>query len=254
VPRGLGIAVPLQSPETDSSCVRFVADAGASSPAVHLPFRVLSKVRYRRIGSTIPPWSLPLTGSTFGVFPRPPRPEDAESSCHPLVDLALLQSLTRAGPPLSPRVALNNTRCEKLPLLGFPAPPADEVSGSDLRRACITRLRCASRLSRPRDALIPPETVPALFHADYAHGVLPFRGFPSQALPAPLGTAPSSALLSTSVVLVPARFCVAPPSAARPAPRSGSDVVRECAGFSERALEGLRPTWESVLVSAGLAA
>jgi hypothetical protein len=179
VPRGLGIAVPLQSPETDSSCVRLVADAGASSPAVHLPFRVLSKVRYRRTGSTIPPWSLPLTGSTFGVFPRPPWPEDAKSPCHPLVDLALLQSLTRAGPLLSPRVALNNTRCEKPPLLGFPAPPADEVSGSDLRRVCLTRLRCASRLSRPLDALIPSVASPVLFHTGYALGLLVFRGFPS---------------------------------------------------------------------------
>jgi hypothetical protein len=66
--------------------------------------------------------------------------------------------------------------------------------------------------------------------------------------------APSSALLSTSEVLVRARVDVAPPFTVRSAPKSGSEDVRKCASFSERALEGLRPTWESVLVSAGLAA
>lgn len=42
------------------------------------------------------------------------------------------------------------------PLLRFLAPTALEVAGSDLHRACLTRLCCAFRLPRPPDASFPP--------------------------------------------------------------------------------------------------
>jgi hypothetical protein len=50
--------------------------------------------------------------------------------------------------------------------------------GSDLHRAYLTRLCCALRFFQPLNALIPPASVTALFHAAYALGILPFRAFP----------------------------------------------------------------------------
>jgi hypothetical protein len=40
--------------------------------------------------------------------------------------------------------------------MGFDAPSAYEARGSDLHRDCLTRLRCASRLSQPPDAFFLP--------------------------------------------------------------------------------------------------
>jgi hypothetical protein len=44
-------------------------------------------------------------------------------------------------------------------------------AGSDLHQACLTWLCCAFRFSQPLDALIPPATSPALFHAGNALGL-----------------------------------------------------------------------------------
>jgi len=41
--------------------------------------------------------------------------------------------------------------------LGFPSPSALEVTGSHLRRVCLARLRCASRLSQPPGAFFLPK-------------------------------------------------------------------------------------------------
>jgi hypothetical protein len=76
-------------------------------------------------------------------------------SPNPLVDLALLQSLTRVGPPVVTR------RAERYVVdghhsPGVSAPSTHEVTGSDLRRVCLARLRCVFRLSQPLDASFPP--------------------------------------------------------------------------------------------------
>jgi hypothetical protein len=52
-------------------------------------------------------------------------------------------------------------------------------TGIDLHRDCPSRLCCALRFSQPLSALIPPVSVPALFHAGSTPGILPFRVFPS---------------------------------------------------------------------------
>jgi len=62
---------------------------------------------------------------------------------------------------------------------GVSYPSTLEESGSDLRRVYLARLCCVFRLSQTLDALIPPEPVPALFHASGVHGFPAFRGFPS---------------------------------------------------------------------------
>jgi len=77
------------------------------------------------------------------------------------VDFALLQSLTRAGPPTSREAEA--TRHRGLTLLRFLAPTAHEVAGSDLRRACLTRLCCVFRLPRPLDAFFPPSPCRSCF-------------------------------------------------------------------------------------------
>lgn len=95
----------------------------------------------------------------------------------PLVVLARLQSLTRYRPSVLARRA-ERYACGRTHSPGVLSPTALEVTGSDQHRGCRPRLRCASRLSRPLDALIPPETVPVLFHTGGTLGVHPSEGFP----------------------------------------------------------------------------
>jgi len=99
----------------------------------------------------------------------------------PLVDFALLQSMTRTEPPLS-----------RLALLGFRAPTAFQAPGSDLHRAYLTRLCCVSRLSQPPDAFIPPGTARPCFVP------MTLLGFPLQRFPLPAAGVP----LSRSLPLV----------------------------------------------------
>jgi hypothetical protein len=77
--------------------------------------------------------SLAFTPLGVGVRGLPDRPGLAQTDKFvpdPLVDFALLQSMTRAGPPTS-RVT-EATRHRGLTLLGFCAPTAHEVAGSYL--------------------------------------------------------------------------------------------------------------------------
>jgi hypothetical protein len=69
--------------------------------------------------------------------------------------------MTRAGPPTSRVTEI--TRPRGLTLLGFLAPTAHEVAGSDLRRACLARLCCVFRLPRPLDAFFPPSPCRSCF-------------------------------------------------------------------------------------------
>jgi hypothetical protein len=89
-------------------------------------------------------------------------------SPNPPVDSALLQSVTRREPPLS-----------RLALLGFVVPTAHEVAGSDLHRACLSRLCCVFGLPRPLDALFLPEPVRLSF------APIALLGFPLQRIPPP---------------------------------------------------------------------
>jgi hypothetical protein len=155
VSRGASSAVPLQSPETGSSCGRHVAVTIASSRAVHVSFRVLPKS-----GIAISVWRSP-----HDLCPSRGRPSGCSRvlrsaatvrlSPNPLMDLALLQSVTRVGPSAVTRRAERYV-VDEHHSPGVSAPSAHEVAGSDLRRVCLTRLRGAFRLSQPLDASFPP--------------------------------------------------------------------------------------------------
>jgi hypothetical protein len=56
----------------------------------------------------------------------------------------------------APRTSTMEPLLAEPPLMGFLAPTAHEAGGSDLHRACLTRLCCASGLSRALDALFLP--------------------------------------------------------------------------------------------------
>jgi hypothetical protein len=106
----------------------------------------------------------PLEVGLRGLSAVPRSPKTDKFSPIPLVDFALLQSMTRAGPSVltcgSFPVRDRETKVARhsgLTLLRFLAPTAYEVTGSDLRRVCLARLRCVSRLSQPPDALFPPK-------------------------------------------------------------------------------------------------
>jgi hypothetical protein len=81
---------------------------------------------------------------------------------------ALLQGLTRTGPPLA-----------RLPLLGFLAPTAHQVADSDLRRAYLTRLCSAYTLSQRPGALLRPRPFRFCFTP------VALMGFALQRLPLP---------------------------------------------------------------------
>jgi hypothetical protein len=68
-----------------------------------------------------------------------------------------VQRTTRVGCPLRRAVA-NDTLSIRTAFHGVSYPSTFEETGSDLHRACLTRLCCASRLSQPLDALfrLPP--------------------------------------------------------------------------------------------------
>jgi hypothetical protein len=146
------------------------------------------------------------------------------------------------------------TSCCGHTLLRFFAPTAYEVAGSDLHRACLTRLRCVSRLSQPHDALIPPVTLPVLFRTGDTHGVRPSEVSP----PRPPGHL--SAPLSPPDVVVDDRARRSPEPAPSPcrhassyvAPKSDfSSARKDTVGFG-RVFRGFSPFRESVLRSAGV--
>jgi hypothetical protein len=108
------------------------------------------------------------TACLQGLSQRYGRAKIIHISPNPLMNFVLLQGITCTGPPLAGP-----------PLVGFWAPTAFEITESDLHRVFLARLCCVYRLSKPLDALIPSETLTALFHAVDALGVPPFKGFPS---------------------------------------------------------------------------
>jgi hypothetical protein len=143
--------------ESRSELRRSCRHGASSSPAVRPPFRVLP---VRRVS----PYGLGDSSLAFAQWaglrglPRVRRSlQDSSPDANPLVGLVLLQSMTRTE-PLRSRPA-----SAPLPLLGFLAPSAHEATGSDSRRACLTRLRSAFRLPRPLDALLLPKPVRLFF-------------------------------------------------------------------------------------------
>jgi hypothetical protein len=111
------------------------------------------------------------------VFSRPTDATDKSttSSSHVLA----LTFRDRSEPVARTSLKSQATHVVRTAFHGVSYPTTLEESGSDLHRLCLARLCCAFRLSQPLDAFIPPETVPALFHAGGAHGFPTFRGFPS---------------------------------------------------------------------------
>jgi len=157
------------------------------------------------------------------------------------------------------------------PLLRFVAPTAHEVAGSDLHRACLTRLCCAFRLSQPLDASFPPNTLPVLFRTGGTRGVRPSEGFPSDCRdasrhPLPLlafvvdrralgdvARAPGGCCGGPSPTRCPRRRTSSGPRSVRIAPGGGGcSGVREDAAGVGRAFRGFSPNRKSVLRSAGV--
>lgn len=140
-------------------------------------------VRREPAGSPVAPWSSRSArtlscrpGLAFGVFPNEPalrrgtRPPPGSS--HGL----------RVASEFDPR----RTASQRLALMGFASPSAHAVTGSDLHRACLTRLRCVSRLSQPPDAFFLPRPS-SLVSCCNAHGIRPSEGSPSSTPESPLG-------------------------------------------------------------------
>jgi hypothetical protein len=162
VSRGASSAVPLQSPETGSSYGRHVAVAIASSRAVHASFRVLPKGGIAVWVRRSPHDLFPSRGRPSGCFRVLRSAATVRLSPNPLVDFALLQSLTRVGPPVVTRRAERYV-VDGLHSPGVSAPSAHEVAGSDQRRVCLARLCGAFRLSQPPDASFPPKPCRSCF-------------------------------------------------------------------------------------------
>jgi hypothetical protein len=92
-----------------------------------------------------------------------------------------LRSAPGYGPDrtASPLTARSHARIAAGPTLsGFLAPTAHEATGSDLRRVCLARLRCAFRLSQPLDAFFLPKPCCPVSCSD-ARGISPPEVSPS---------------------------------------------------------------------------
>jgi len=98
---------------------------------------------------------------------------------NPLVGLVLLQSITRAKPPVA-----------WLPLLEFRSPSAYAGNGKRLDRGCLPRLCSVFRLSQPLDALLLPNPSRLCFTPET------LLGFLLQRFPLRTGRARLSAPLS----------------------------------------------------------
>lgn len=72
------------------------------------------------------------------------------------------------------------------PSMGFLGPPTSSNRGSDLRRAYLTRLCSALRLSQPLDALLRLDPI-GLVSCRSVPGLSAFRGFPLPVAATPLG-------------------------------------------------------------------
>lgn len=71
--------------------------------------------------------------------------------------------------------------------MGFPSPSALEVTGSHLRRVCLARLRCASRLSQPPGAFFLPKPCRFFFTPAALLGFGPSEVSPPDSPESPFG-------------------------------------------------------------------
>jgi hypothetical protein len=224
VARGPASLFPLQSPETGSSCGRHVTVTVASSLAVYVFFRVLPKCGIALLVRRSPHGLCLSRGRPSGYF-RALRPAaTVRLPPDPLVNFALLQSLTRVGLSVMTRRAERYV-FDGLHSPGVFAPTAHEVAGSDQHRDCLSRLCCVFRLSQPLDASFPPKPCQPCFMLAALMGFslqrvsLPIAGDVSRLL------LPLLALVSTFArgeCPSPFRFCAA---AWCPSPLRGGGLV-----------------------------
>ena len=174
-------------------------------------------------------------------------------SPNPLVDFALLQSLTRVGPSVVTRRAERYV-VDGLHSPGVSSPSAHEVAGSDQHRACLARLCCVFRLSQPLDASFPPKPcwscfIPAALLGFALQRVsLPNRRRRLSTSPAPPDVGVDvRTRRSSEPAPFPRRRAVS-----IAAPRSGIGPARESAVGFGRAFRGFSPFRKSVLRSTGI--
>jgi hypothetical protein len=153
-----------------------VTAAGASSHRVDANFR-------GRPCTALAPHGFGAPAVAFGLSPWPSRSSRGHAVSSERTDDTILSCPSSRVQSMTRRRSLERPSPDgdglERPFHGVPCPSALAAMGSDLHRACLTRLCCAFRLSQPLDALIPPATWPALFHTGNALGLLAFRGFPS---------------------------------------------------------------------------
>jgi hypothetical protein len=234
------IVLPLQSPETGSSCFRRVATAAASSPAVRALSRVLPESVVSPYWLTIPPWPLPLPGSAFEVFPRAPAGSNGwiRAGSSRGLRSASEYDPSRTALPRS-RVALNNVLSRPGTLSWGFFPYSASGGGQRPTPGLPARLCCVFGLSQPLDALFRPRPCRSCFVP------AALLGFPLQRFLPPRRRDPSRhplpllALLSTAARggrPSPVRVRVA--VAVGLAPKSGTGPSREDAVGIGRASRG----------------
>jgi hypothetical protein len=178
VSRGVSSAVPLQSPETGSSCGRHVTVA--SLPLLQFT-RPSESCQSRGIALWVwrsPHDLLPSRGWPAGYFRDLRSAATVKLSPDPLLDFALLQSLTRVGPPVVLRRA---ERCvvDGHHSPGACSPSAHEVTGSDLHRVCLPGCAAPSGFLSLLTPCSPRNPAGPVSYRRHSWG-LPFRGFPSR--------------------------------------------------------------------------
>jgi len=151
--------------------------AASSSRAVHLLFRAFEVATYRRIGYRSLPGLAPSRKRTFEVFRRVPSCRGGFPGFGRSPELGAAPEFYPDGLPVGWRA-----------LLGFCAPSAFTVAGSDIHRVCLARFCCAFRFSQPPGALLLPGPSGFVSRRSRSWGS-PFRGFPFDEAGVPLGTA-----------------------------------------------------------------
>jgi hypothetical protein len=154
---------PLQSSRTGSGGGRRVAAAFPGPSCRSRALQSLSMGAVSCHGFHDPPSALAVSGRTLGVFPRPPagqlvakppRPSRGLRSAPGTCPRRTAVLPRRAPLRLSPSGPL---RLVTTTLMGFRAPTAHQVAGSDLHRVCLTRLCGAYGLSQTLDASFRPQ-------------------------------------------------------------------------------------------------
>jgi hypothetical protein len=184
----LRFAGPLQRLSTAPGCGHRVATVLASSRGVSFSFRVLASPAVVPYWFGTPPSPFELTRQGLaaldpGVVPLVALCPKIGSGLYPLVELRLLQSITRPCCHSARGTCVLRRRDTSH---GVCLPSTFEEGRVHLSGVCLTPYVALPGFLT-LSALYSPPNRPALFHAGDVLGVLPFRAFPSRGAVPPLG-------------------------------------------------------------------